>query len=87
VVVGRKGSHRGGRSTAAKSATERWSTGVRSDGCRSRHSGRRATGDDGEACGTLGWARGGWSTLVDDELAGEEAGCYSRRLELVLGAG
>jgi hypothetical protein len=69
VAVGRKGAHRGGQSMAAKSAAERWSTGVRTDGCRSRLSGRRAAWDDDEACDMLGAAGGGGRLVVH---AGEQ---------------
>jgi hypothetical protein len=46
---------------------------VRTGGCRSRTSSRRAAGNEEGACGTLGWAGGGRSTPVDNELTGEEA--------------
>jgi hypothetical protein len=52
---------------------------VRRGACRSRTSGRRAAGGHGQACGTLGWAGGGWSALVDDELTGEEAAAEETR--------
>jgi hypothetical protein len=53
--------------------------GARRGGCRSRTSGRRAAGGHGQACGTLGWAGGGWSAPVDDELTGEEAAAEETR--------
>jgi hypothetical protein len=53
--------------------------GVRRGGCQSRTSGRRAAGGHGQACGTLGWAGGGWSAPVDDELTGEEAAAVETR--------
>jgi hypothetical protein len=56
-----------------KSMAERWSTGVWSRGCRSATAVRRVARDQGGARGALGWARGGRSVLVDDELTGEEA--------------
>jgi hypothetical protein len=56
-----------------KLMAERWSTGVRTRGCQSTTAVRRVARDEGGARGALGWARGGRSALVNDELTGEEA--------------
>jgi hypothetical protein len=59
---------------ALKSAEERWSKGVWTDGYRSTPSSRRVAGHDREACNTLGWARGRWRMVIDGELCEEDDG-------------
>jgi hypothetical protein len=64
---------------AVMSMVERWPTGVRTRGRRSRNLVCRAAGDEGGARGTLGWAGEGWSALGNDEPAGEEAAAGKTR--------
>jgi hypothetical protein len=52
---------------------------VRTRGCQSGTSVLSAAGHEGGALSTLGWAKGGQSTPVDDELIGEEAAAGETR--------
>jgi hypothetical protein len=70
--LGGKDAHRGGLAMARDSVAGKTSMTVQTNGHQSWTPGRGGPVDYGGACNTLGWAGGGWSMSVDDELTGEE---------------
>jgi hypothetical protein len=71
--VGWRGAHRGSLATLRKTVAERWSSVERMRSCQSWTSGWVVAVGNGETCGAIGWAGGGWSVNVIDELLEEQA--------------